>query len=132
MALYNNVDDFIKRRAAILEMQAGIKAAKDLQGKLRSLIGVETIKRTGAMLRTNAKAIADKSNGQLDRITIKSPRYAFMLNYGFEGIKSNGVAMHLKATKHLHDAIEQTNIINQLANEIGAIRADEVVASINF
>jgi len=132
MALVQNVDEHLQRQAAAKEMLAGIKAAKQLQGAVRNAIGVETVKHTGKMMRTSATAKKDRSTGQLDRITIASPHYSFKLNYGFEGIKSNGVAMSLKPTNHLHTAIEQTNIINTLATEIGNIRADEVVASINF
>lgn len=132
MALYENVDDYERQKAAALEMLAGVKAAKHLQGALRTAIGAETIRHTGAMMKTRATAKKEKPDGRLQRIVIASPHYSFKLNYGFEGIKSNGVSMNLKPTNHLHTAIEQTNILNQLADEIGNIRADEVVASINF
>lgn len=121
--------------AAVKEMAAGIRAAQQLQGALRGAIissGIETVAGTGELIKTNAQAVKDKTTGQLDRIVIKSPRYGFMLNYGFEGIKSNGVAMAYPATDHLHTAIEQSNILNNLASEIGNIRADEVIAHINF
>jgi len=132
MALVQNVDEHLQRQAAVKEMLAGVKAAKQLQGALRTAIGIETVRHTGKMMRTRAAAKKDKTTGQLDRITIASPAYSFKLNYGFEGVKSNGVSMSLKPTNHLHTAIEQTNIINALATEIGNIRADEVIASINF
>jgi len=121
--------------AAAKEIAVGVKAAHQLQGALRAAIvssGIETIAGTGRLIKTSATAVKDKTTGQLDRIVIKSPRYGFMLNYGFEGIKSNGVAMAYHSRNHLHTAINQTNIINQLANEIGAIRADEVIAHIKF
>jgi hypothetical protein len=132
MALVQNSEEYLQKQAAIQEMLAGEKAAKLLQGALRSAIGTETIKHTGKLLRTGVKAIIDKYNQQLDRITISSPHYGFKLNYGFEGVKANGVRMSLKPTNHLHSAIERTNIINQLATQLGTIRADQVTATINF
>ena len=97
-----------------LELIAGKKAAKKLQSSLRGLIAVETIKSTGALMRTKTLAKADKTTGELDRITIASPHYGFKLNYGFEGVKSNNVFMNLQPTNHLYKAIEQTNILNEL------------------
>jgi hypothetical protein len=118
--------------SASLELVAGKKAAKKLQTSLRGLIAVETIKSTGALMRTKTLAKADKFTGELDRITISSPHYGFKLNYGFEGVKSNGAFMNLQPTNHLYKAIEQTNILNELADALGNIRADEVTAKISF
>jgi hypothetical protein len=115
-----------------LELNAGKIAAKKLQNSLRGLIAVETIKSTGALMRTKTLAKADRSTGELDRISIMSPHYGFKLNHGFEGVKSNGVFMKLQPTNHLYKAIEQTNILNDLADTIGNIRADEVTAAISF
>lgn len=114
------------------ELLAGKQAAQKLQTSIRSVLGIETIRTTGALMRTNAKAIADKFSGELDRITITSPHYGFKLNHGFEGVKSNNVAMRLTATNHLYIAIERTHILEDLADKIGNIRADLVTAEINF
>ena len=118
--------------SASLELVAGKKAAKKLQTSLRGLIAIETIKSTGALMRTKTLAKADNTTGELDRITISSPHYGFKLNYGFEGVKSNGVFMKMQPTNHLYKAIEQTNILNELAETLGNIRADEVTAQISF
>ena len=114
------------------EIIAGKLAAKRLRVALRSAINVETVKNTGALMRTTVTAKKDRRTSQLDRLTISSPHYGFKLNYGFEGIKSNGQAMRLPATNHLHSAIERTSILNELADTIGNLRADEVTAAIKF
>lgn len=127
-----NTFDYLQKSTAIKEMLVGVKAAKQLQGAIRAAIGAETVKHTGRMMRSTAKAIAEEGYGKLDRITIASPHYSFKLNYGFEGVKSNGVAMSLTPKQHLHTAIESSNILNTLATELGEINADAYVASINF
>lgn len=131
MAL-KNADEYFKLQAAKKEMEAGITAAKQLQGAIRAEISTETVKRTGAMMRSKVQAFKSKTSGLLDRITISSPHYSFKLNYGFEGTKSNGISMSLKPTNHLYSAIEKTSILNKLATEISEIRANEVLAQINF
>lgn len=135
MAIKDVDGSYSKEEAAKQEMLAGAKAAQQLQSAIKSAVvsaGIETVRGTGNLMKTSVKALKDKSTGQLDRITIYSPRYSFMLNYGFEGIKSNGIAMNLGSTNHLHTAINETQIVNNLANEIGDIRADQVSANINF
>lgn len=115
------------------EIQIGKLAAKKLQQSIRQVIAVETVRTTGSLMRSSVKAVSDKHlKDKLDRLTISSPHYGFKLNYGFKGIKSNRVAMNLAPINHLHLAIERTNILNQLADDIGNLRADEVIAAINF
>lgn len=132
MIVQNTNEYFLKKQAAVQEMLAGTKAATKLQGALRAAIATETVKHTGELMRSTAQAIADENSGQLDRITITSPDYGFKLNYGFEGKKRNKIYMLLNPTNHLHSAIERTNILNQLATELGNIRAEQVTATINF
>lgn len=121
-----------KEKPDLTELIAGIRAAKKLQSSLRGLIGVETIKSTGALMRTVARARTSKKDMKFDRITITSPHYGFKLNYGFEGVKSNSRYMRLQPTNHLYKAIEQTNILNELADKMGEIRAEELTAAISL
>lgn len=114
------------------ELTAGKAAARTLQKDIRSVINVETVKRTGLILKTKVTAKKDNRSGELDRLTISSPHYSFKLHYGFEGVKENGVLMRLKGTNHFNIAIEKSNVLENLADTIGNIRADKVVAQINF
>ena len=113
------------------EIIVGKKAARGLQSTLRSVLNAETVKNTGALLKTKVTAKKDRT-GLLDRLTITSPHYSFKLHYGFEGVKENGVLMSLPKTDHFNIAIQQSNALEQLANEITELRADQVVAAINF
>ena len=114
------------------EILVGRKAARKLQKAITSIIAVETVESTGALMKTTARAKKAGNTNYLDRITIASPHYGFKLNYGFEGIKSNRVQMNLKPINHLHKAIERTSILNELADNLSNIRAEEVAAKINF
>lgn len=114
------------------EILVGRKAARKLQSSLRSIIAVETVKTTGALMKSSVLAKKEKSTGYLDRLTISSPHYGFKLNYGFEGVKNNGVQMTLKPINQLHRTIEQTSILNELATQISNIRAEEIIANFNF
>jgi hypothetical protein len=118
------------------ELAAGAKAANLLEQYYLGAIvnsGIETVKGTGDLVRkSKVIAIAKKTTGLLSHIIIKSPQYSFILNYGFEGIKSNGVAMKLKAYNHIATAVSSGNIVDTLANEISDIRAEQVISSIKF
>ena len=114
------------------EILVGRKAARKLQASIKSIIAVETVKSTGALMKSRVIAKKEKNTDFLDRLTISSPHYGFKLNYGFEGVKSNGVQMKLKPINHLHRAVEQTSILNELATQISNIRAEEIAANINF
>ena len=119
-----------------MEMAAGAKAANLIEQYYLGAIvstGIETVKGTGDLMRkSKAEAVASKETGQLSYIAIKSPRYSYMLNFGFEGVKSNGVAMSLNAYNHLGIAVNSGNVIDNLADEIGDLRGEQVVSRINF
>ena len=112
------------------EMAVGVKAARLLSASLRRFIHKTTTRGTGKLFATNTKA--RKGIDGLKDIAITSPRYGFMLNYGFEGVKSNGINMKLKATNHLADAIERSQIIEILGDELTAVKGEKVMASIDF
>lgn len=69
---------------------------------------------------------------RLQRIAIKAQHYIFKQNYGFEGSKKNGVNMRLEATSVLLKALNDSNVLEDLADEISEIRLSEVTAKINF
>lgn len=58
---------------------------------------------------------------------LSGPKHLFLQNYGFEGVKSNGINMRLKATDIVENALASTNVIEFLANEISKTRAEEIV-----
>lgn len=63
-----------------LERAAGMKVASQIRSNLRSTISSVFKKRTGLLLKSGVRARFKK--GCLDRITISSPKYSFMGNYG--------------------------------------------------
>ena len=124
------MEDLKNTNSNAKEVAVGKKAARILQGALRGFIGFETTRNTGKLMSTNVKEKAG-SNG-LEALVIRSPKYGFILNYGFEGVKSNGIAMKLQATNHLADAIERSSVLEILATELTEIKGEKVLASINF
>ena len=112
------------------ELVAGKKAARLLQASIVKFIGFETVSHTGKLMASTAKARPGIDG--LKDIAITQPRYGFMLNYGFEGVKSNGISMKLKATNHLADAIEKSRVLEILADELTEIKAEKVFATIDF
>jgi len=70
------------------------------------------------------------SKGLLARIIIKAPKHLFIQTFGFEGVKSNGVSMRLIATHVVDDAIDNTDVVNFLADKISEVRAESVM--VNF
>lgn len=119
-----------QRNLTELEMKAGQKAARNIGRNLRSIIRKTVTKKTGAQLKSTARA--KKRYDALDRIDIVSPHYTFKQHYGFEGIKSNGIKMSLKPTNVFGILLTNNKAIEQLADEIGTIRAEEVTSKINW
>lgn len=78
--------------------------------------------------KTNVKTRYNK--GQLVRLAINGPKHLFIQNYGFEGVKSNGVNMRLKATNVVTSAIERSKVVDYLAEAISSYRADEIVVQL--
>ncbi|RSC96068.1 hypothetical protein [Tenacibaculum singaporense] len=116
-----------------LEKKAGRKAALQLRKSLKNLIqrGFETTKGNSAILKST---VLSKMDGpELQRLVIKMPHYGFKHHFGFDGVRSNGVKLRL----HRHEgfltrAVSENNVLENLATEIGNIRADEVATKINF
>lgn len=110
------------------EKQIAAQARSKLKSDILSKIGSQFTERTGTS-KQETNVTSRFRAGNLSRIIIKSPKYMFIQNYGFEGVKSNGVNMRLQAKRTIDQAIEDTDIINYLADNISNIRADEVVAT---
>ena len=118
--------DFIQK-----EKEIASQAVKKLRSAVRQEIANNSTSRTGNELRVGNAGSRFKF-GRLQRITIKAPYYTFMRNYGFEGKKSNGINMRLKATDALAKALESSSILENLADDISEIRLDQVAALIQF
>ncbi|MRX40569.1 hypothetical protein GJU43_14870 [Flavobacterium sp. LC2016-23] len=118
--------DILKR-----EKEITANAVKKLRPAVREEVGKSSNSRSGNALRLSGAGSRFK-NGRLQRITMSAPYYIFMQHYGFEGKKSNGVNQRLKATDVFTKAIESSNIIESLANEISELRIDQVTALIKF
>lgn len=114
-----------------LEKQLAARTTASLRNSARSAIQQTTSSRTGeAMKQAGSRAVFKED--RLQRITIRAPHYIFKQQYGFEGVKSNGVNMRLKATSVITQALTASNILEKLADEISEIRLSEVTAKINF
>lgn len=112
-----------------LEKKAGQKAARTLRRNLRNQLA--TIKDTGIMLGLSGAGIKMKY-GELEALIIKSSKAAFIQHYGFEGIKSNGVAMTMPAKNHFNVLFNNTNALEKLADEIGTLRMTKITNKIIF
>ena len=113
------------------ERQAASKATATVRSGVRSAISRTTDKRSGQALKAVGSRFVFKDN-RLQRVTIKSNDYIFKQHYGFEGTKKNGVNMRLRATGVINLALQNTNVLETLADSIGEIRADQITAKINF
>tara|TARA_R110000850_G_scaffold277151_1_gene424840 strand:- start:36559 stop:36939 length:381 start_codon:yes stop_codon:yes gene_type:complete len=112
------------------ENAAGLKAARGLRSELRREVQKQFENRSGELRLITAEP-KSRRTGVLQGITIKAPHYAYKQHYGFTGRKSNGVFMRLQPKDFLQNAARGKSI-DTLVDEISAIRAEEVVANINF
>jgi len=113
------------------EKEITSQAVKKLRAAVRQEISKTTKSRSGQALRV-AGAGSRFKYGRLQRITLTAPVYIFMQHYGFEGKKSNGINQRLKATDVLAKALEASNVLEKLADEISELRIDQVTALIKF
>ncbi|MFK7049872.1 hypothetical protein V3Q77_08220 [Flavobacterium davisii] len=115
----------------LAEQQTGKAFASRVKRNLLASIRSKTKQKTGKAFKTSVKPVF--KNGFLDRITITTPYYIYpILTVGFEGTKKNGVNARLKALDFFNEALENGKLVNDLADAIGAQRAEQVVARINF
>ena len=113
------------------EKEITSQAVKKLRAAVRQAVASTSQSRTGEALKM-ANAGSRFKFGRLQRITMKAPYYTLMQNYGFEGQKSNGVNQRLIATDVFAKAIDSSNILETLADEISEVRLDQVTALIKF
>ena len=114
-----------------LEKELASKSTNAIKSSLKSIIRSTTHSRTGNALRV-ASAGSRFKNDRLQRITIKAPHYIFKQNYGFEGTKSNGINMRLQQTSVIEKALDQSNVLETLADTLSEIRLSQVAAIIQF
>jgi len=113
------------------EKRIGKTASQSVKAVLKRSIENTTDSKTGNAVRTaNSRAVYKFQ--RLQRITIQAPNYIFKQNFGFEGTKKNGVNMRLKKTNVISKVLDGTNIIENLADAISNLRAEEVEALINI
>jgi len=62
----------------------------------------------------------------------KAPKKAKFFYGGYEGTKKNGVYQRLKATDVLSKALDKSNVLDTLADNLADLRAEAVVTAINF
>lgn len=124
MADLNNVQD-----TTALEKAAGQKAARTLSRNLK--LELAGLKDTGLQLRS-AGASINMRYDQLDSITIKATDATFKQHYGFEGIKSNGIRMKMRAFDHFGKTLGKGSVFDKLLTEIGGIRIEKVTSVIRF
>lgn len=98
-----------------------------LKGDLLSKIGSQLKEQSGES-KKSTDVRARFSGEELAKLVIRAPKYIFIQNYGFEGTKKNGVYMRLQAKRTIDQAIEDSQVIDYLADNISEVRADKVVA----
>jgi len=111
------------------EKKAGQKAARTIRRNLK--LELASLKDTGIQL-ANTGVSVNMKFGELQSLTIKATDATFKQHYGFEGIKINGVAMKMKAYNHFNNVLNKGNVLDNLIDEIGEIRAIEITRNIVF
>lgn len=87
--------------------------------------------KTGNALKTSVRPVY--KNGMLYSLVITTPYYVYpILHMGFEGTKSNGVNQRLRAMNILTDAVENGRLVEDLANQIGELRASQIATRVSF
>jgi hypothetical protein len=117
---------------AITEKEAGKKAARALQGDIRSRTSSVFNRVSGQMAKMKVKTQM-RRDGELRRLIIAGPQHAFILNYGFNGKRKDNVFMRLNKGKDwLESVVDGNTALEQLATDIGESRMEEVVAAIKI
>lgn len=113
----------------VLEKAAGQRAARTLKTSIRRQIKNDFNRKTGLMLRTSVRP--KTKFGQLDHLTITSPKYSFFHHYGYTR-KYGSKSIFTPGKEHLAKALNNSRALETLATELGNIRADEVITKIRF
>jgi hypothetical protein len=115
-----------------LEKDLARKTTGQIRTGLRSAIQQTTKAVSGGFALKTANSRAVFKDDRLQRIVIKAPHYIFKQQYGFEGRKSNGVNMRLRATDVITQTLVNSRVMETLADEISEIRLSQITAKINF
>lgn len=111
------------------EQQIAQIAKSRLYQHTAALIHSRLTKRSGAAL-NELEVIPRFNKQQLVRLSVKAPKHVFIQNYGFEGVKSDGVNMSLRATGIVDDALKISRVVDYLADELTELRAEQITALI--
>lgn len=107
--------------------------ANQAKAKLKSSVIaniVRTFPSSSGEMKNNTDVKASFNKGQLVRLGISGPKHLYVQNYGFEGVKSNGINQRLKATNVVNNAIEESGIVDFLSEALSEFRAEQIVALI--
>jgi hypothetical protein len=125
-----------------LERKFGKEAANKLSAAfMRGIRQTANVSETGTRLTKDKKPIMPSREStvkdnykkeRLDRITFIAPSHIFKQHFGFEGSKKNGVRMRLEETDVLNIALDNSGVMEELADNLTDLRAEEVVTAINF
>ena len=115
----------------MLERQIGKQAAAKLKTAFkRAIKNAVDVSDDGEA--KNATVTTKYKSGRLDRLTFVAADYIYKQNFGFEGTKKNGITMRLNATDVLQKAINESNVLEDLADQITDLRGESVIAEINL
>ena len=107
--------------------------ANQAKAKLKSSVIaniVRTFPSSSGEMKNNTDVKASFNKGQLVRLGISGPKHLYVQNYGFEGVKSNGINQRLKATNVVNNAIEESGVVDFLSEALSEFRAEQIVALI--
>lgn len=113
------------------EKKAGKEASLSLRNALKGAINRNLHLDTYNAIRV-ANSVPKYKKERLQRLTMQAPDYVFKNNYGFEGVKSNGVNQRLKGTDLINQALDDSKVLDSLADKIATLRGDRVALAINF
>jgi hypothetical protein len=105
------MSDFLQR-----EKTAGQKAARSIRNQLRREIKSDFKKRSGLMAQTGVRSLT--KFGQLDRLTITSPKYSFIHHFGYSRKYGNNT-VSIAAKEHIGKALDKSKALERLADELG-------------
>jgi len=131
--LYQLERDLARKTTALIRgsLRSAIRSTVSDKKTILSGGKTYTYDNTGNALKKSGSRAVFKYD-RLQRITIKAPQYIFQQQYGFEGRKSNGVNMRLKATDVITQTLSSSRVLDTLADEISEIRLSQITAKINF
>lgn len=115
----------------ILEKQIGKEFSGKIKKNLLASIRTNVSSRSGLALKSKTRANYSK-DGYLHSLTMTLPYYIFpILNFGYEGSKSQSLNYRVKARNFISEALEGGRLVEDLASKIGNNRASAVIGRID-